>query len=203
MNVTCQHCKTTLNIPDHKLPKDKEASFKCPKCKGTVQVSSAKQKESFEDKKGSPFQFSFEDRLSVLVCTDNKDLKNLISSTVKQMGFNAEIADHTKAALNKMEYHSYHLVILDDAFDQENKGLSGIIDKLNAIDMSIRRRICLVLVSHKFNTNDNMAALHSSVNSIIHQDDILHLETFLSRVLAEHKNLYTIYNESLKLLGKA
>ena len=102
-----------------------------------------------------------------------------------------------------MEYHSFHLVILEDAFDQENNGLAGILDRLNTIDMSMRRRICLVLVSHKFNTSDNMAALHSSVNGIIHQDDILHLELFLSRVLEEHKNLYTVYNESLKLVGKA
>jgi len=108
-----------------------------------------------------------------------------------------------RGALSKMEYNAYHLLILDDDFDPDNKGATGIIDKLSAVDMSLRRRICIVLVSQKFNTNDNMAALHSSVNNVIHQDDIHHMETFLSKALADHKNLYSIYNESLKLAGKA
>jgi len=29
------------------------------------------------------------------------------------------------------------------------------------------------------------------------------MEAFLAKAVAEHKNLYSIYNESLKLVGKA
>ncbi|MCK5350446.1 MAG: hypothetical protein KAJ25_13705 [Desulfobacula sp.] len=140
--------------------------------------------------------------MNALVCIDGDELRKKVYSLVKQMGLNAEAVADTKAALKKLEYHIYHLVIMDDAFDQ-NKGFSGILDRMNTMDMSLRRRICLIWVSNKFNTNDNMAALHSSVNAIIHQDDIIHLEPFLSRALMEHKNFYTVYNESLKLAGKA
>lgn len=140
--------------------------------------------------------------MNALVCIDGDDLKKKVYSIIKQMGFKVEAVTNTKAALKKLEYHIYHLVIIDDAFDQ-NKGLSGILDRMNTIDMSLRRRICLVWVSNKFNTSDNMAALHSSVNHIIHQDDIINLKTFLSRALVEHKNFYTVYNDSLKQAGKA
>lgn len=140
--------------------------------------------------------------MNALVCIDGDDLKKKVYSIIKQMGFKVEAVTNIKAALKKLEYHIYHLVIIDDAFDQ-NKGLSGILDRMNTIDMSLRRRICLVWVSNKFNTSDNMAALHSSVNHIIHQDDIINLKTFLSRALVEHKNFYTVYNDSLKQAGKA
>ncbi len=71
------------------------------------------------------------------------------------------------------------------------------------MDMYLRRRICLVLLSNRFQTNDNMATLHSSVNNILNVRDITHVESFLTRVILDHKNLYTVFNESLKLAGKA
>jgi len=145
---------------------------------------------------------SFENRQNALVCIDDHGLKKKVYSAVNQMGLNAETVTDTKDALDKMEYHIYHLVIIDEAFEQ-NIGTLNIIDRMNTIDMSLRRRICLVLISNNFNTNDNMVALHSSVNYIIHLDDIPHLETFLSKVLTDHKNFYSVYNESLKLAGKA
>ncbi|WP_299978527.1 zinc-ribbon domain-containing protein [Desulfobacula sp.] len=195
MNVTCHNCKTKLNIPDYKISKDKESVFKCPKCKEKVHVPAVKQQKQISN-------LSFDERLNALVCIDGDDLKRKVYSLIKQMGLNAETAANTKAALKRLEYHIYHLVIIDDAFDQ-NKGFSGILNRMNTIDMSLRRRICLIWVSNKFNTNDNMAALHSSVDTIIHQDDIIHLEAFLSRALMEHKNFYTVYNDSLKQAGKA
>ncbi|MCD4722884.1 MAG: zinc-ribbon domain-containing protein [Desulfobacula sp.] len=202
MNVICHNCKTKLNIPDHKIPEDKDTTFKCPKCKEKVHIPAVKQQKPFKEKKRQVFHSSFDEQLNALVCIESEDLKKKVYSLVKQMGLNAETVTNTKAALKKFEYHIYHLVIIDDAFDQ-NKGVSGVIDRMNTIDMSLRRRICLVWISNKFNTNDNMAALHSSANYIIHLEDINHLEAFLSRALMEHKNLYTVYSDSLKLAGKA
>ena len=202
MNLSCSNCKAKFIIPDHKIPKDKDSALKCPKCKEKIQIPVVKQQKTVMEDKTQSVHLSFDERLNVLVCIDGDDLRKKVYALIKQMGMNAEAVTNTNSALNKMEYHIYHLVIIDDAFDQ-NKGFSGILDRMNTIDMSLRRRICLIWVSNKFNTNDNMAALHSSVNAIIHQDDIIHLEPFLSRALMEHKNFYTVYNESLKLAGKA
>jgi predicted Zn finger-like uncharacterized protein len=204
MNITCHSCNTKLNIPDHKLPKDKESTVVCPKCREKIQVPAAPKSDSpVEEKKNSFYQRRFEDRLNALVCVDRTELKSKINSVLDLMGLNAEAAVDIRGAFSKMEYNAYQLLVLEDDFDSENKGATGIIERMSAIDMSLRRKICIVLISRKFNTNDNMAALHSSVNNIIHQDDIHHMEAFLSKAVAEHKNLYSIYNESLKLVGKA
>ena len=202
MNITCHNCKTKLNIPDHKIPKGKDSAFKCPKCKETIQIPAVKQEKSVTEQVRKPFNQSYEERLNALICIDNENLNRQVSTIIQQMGLNIETVTNTKAALIKMEYHIYHLMVVDDAFDQ-NKGITGIVDRLNAIDMSLRRRICLVWINDEFNTNDGMVALHTSVNCVIHQEDVNHLEPILSRAMQEHKNFYTVYNESLKLAGRA
>ena len=204
MNVTCQSCKTKLNIPDHKIPKNKESILKCPKCNEKIHVSppDMKPNNSAKVKKSQSQPLAFEDRRNALVCIGDDDLKKKIYSTIDQMGFSAEMVNNTKAALKKMEYHIYHLVIMDETFDQ-NKGITGLIDRINSVDMYLRRQMCLVFVSDQFKTNDDMAALHASVNKVIQLDDINHLDAFLSKALMEHKNFYTVYNESLKLAGRA
>ena len=121
------------------------------------------------------------------------------------MGLNATQVATTNQALKKLEYHIYPLVVVDESFD-ENQGVDGIIDRLNTVDMSLRRKICLVFISSKLSTNDHMSALHTSVNDIINIDDIAHIEhlsIILPGILREHQNFYTIYNSSLELTGQA
>ncbi len=210
MNLACRHCNTKLSIPEHKIPKDKEATLKCPKCKGTIKISpnvpptsqSEQSIQSSMEIENQPQKTIFEDRLNALVCVGNEDLKKKIYLTIKQMGIDSTVVLHAKSALNKIEYNIYHLVIIDDSFDQ-GKGAKNVIAHLNNIDMSLRRRMCLVKISEDINTNDNMTALHTNVNAIIHLNDVIHIEAFLLKLLSEHKNVYTVYNESLKLAGKA
>lgn len=202
MNVTCQHCKTKLNIPEHKLLQGKESVFKCPKCKEKITVPSPKKsKPATSNSANSPKKF-FETQENAMVCIEDPAMKKNVFSMIAKMGFNAETVIDVDDALDRMEYHIYHLVILDEDFD-ENKGARRILSRMNTMDMSLRRKICLVLISNKYNSNDNMAALHTSVNNIINKDDISHLDSFLGQILLDHKNFYTVYNESLKQAVKA
>lgn len=198
MHVVCQHCQSKLTIPDHKVPSNKDAVLKCPKCQGKVKIHAS------TDLPGSEpgLSFSFQDQKRVLLCMDSDAMKQQVQPMLRQMGFNIEIVPDARTALDKMEYHIYHLVMIEEAFEQ-GRGLADIIDKMNNMDMSLRRRICLVLISSRFKTNDNMAALHNSVNNIIHKEDMVHLDAFLLKTMSEHRQLYTVYNDSLKQAGKA
>ncbi|MCP4672365.1 MAG: hypothetical protein GY857_13800 [Desulfobacula sp.] len=195
MNVTCDHCKTKLTIPDSKIPQDRDSIFKCPKCKEKIKIAAAKPEDQ-------NFDFFFEGQLNTpaLVCIGDNDLQKMVYFDIHNIGFNVNTVATSKEALKKLEYHIFPLIILDETFDQ-NKGVKRILDKLNAIDMSLRRKICLVFISKQLNTNDDMSALHASVNSVINVDDVPHLIEFLHRALTDHKNFYTIYNASMKPTG--
>lgn len=202
MNIICQQCQAKLTIPDHKLPAKKDATLKCPKCQGKIKIQPAKDLSGFNEQRNPAGPAAFQDRQSALLCIDSDTIQSQVQPLLRQMGFNIEIVQDTRKALDKMEYHVYQLVLIEDGFDQ-HQGLSSIIDKMNNLDMSLRRRICLVLISSRFKTNDDMAAMHNSVNSIIRQEDVVHLDAFLLKVLAEHRQFYTVYNDSLRQAGKA
>lgn len=199
MNITCEHCQARLNIPDERVPKDKDTTVGCPKCKGKI-IIKAKSTAAPAEKKGSGF--SFEDRLNAMICIGDMQTEQQVHQAVTNLGYDVLAVSDAPAALDKLEYHVYHLVVIDESFDQ-NLGLARILEKINMIDMSVRRRIALVLLSDRYKTNDHMAALHASVNSILNREDMIHIEPFIQQVTADHKNLYTVYNESLKLVGKA
>lgn len=38
MNIACQKCNSTYNLPDNRLPQDRVVSFPCPSCKSKVTV---------------------------------------------------------------------------------------------------------------------------------------------------------------------
>lgn len=202
MNVTCQQCKSKLNIPESKLVQGKEAVFKCPKCKEKITVPPVNRKAPSSLDVKDIAKKAFDDRENAMICIDDPANKKKAFSMLSQMGFNAETVIDVKDALDRMEYHIYHLIILDEDFD-EKKGAQQILRRMNSIDTSLRRQICLVLISSRFNSNDSMAALHSSVNNIIHSDDISYLDSFLSQIIMDHKNFYTVYNDSLKQTGRA
>ncbi len=204
MNLTCQHCKTRLNLADDKIPKGREATVTCPKCKEKIVIPPARP-ASRPAKENAGFQQTEifpENRMNALVCIMDDALEKKTVQSLKHLGYHVSVPASSQSAIEKMAYHIFHLVILDEAFEQ-GQGMARIIEKMNGIDMSLRRRSCLVMVSQSIRTDDNMAALHNSVNAILNAADAAHMEPFLAKAAADHKNLYAVYNESLKLAGKA
>ena len=52
MEVSCTQCKTQLNIPDEKIPKDQTVRISCPKCKNKIVI--APQKENIDESSPDP-----------------------------------------------------------------------------------------------------------------------------------------------------
>jgi predicted Zn finger-like uncharacterized protein len=211
MHITCPHCKTRLNIPDHKIPRDKDSSFKCPKCQEKVQVlvsqlnlsvpGSQKNEDPKKEFKGTG-GFPVQGREQALVCMDDSQERATLVAAVQALGFYVEATGSTSSALKKMAYHVYPLVLLNESFDQ-NKGFLAMSTHMDELDMSLRRQICLVLLSDRLPTGDPMSALHSSVNFIVGSDSLDHVEEILSAALTEHQNFYRVYNDSMRAAGKA
>lgn len=204
MNVTCPHCQTKLNVPDEKIPQDRDSFLKCPKCSERIKVP-ASQAGALDP--SDPGEFRSGSRPSsgrgrAMVCLGEGTPASVLAAALGQMEFEAEISKNILQALKKMEYHVYPLVLIDETFDQ-GRGLSELLAHMNDLDMSVRRRICLILLSRRISSTDRMAALHASVNHIIGAGDMAHLSDILSQALAEHEKFYIVYNESMKAAGKA
>ncbi len=214
MNVTCPHCKTKLNLPDDKVPKQRDSSFKCPKCKGVVQVKASpspppQPSEPREDSGhltlgGGDGLFRRSTRAQAMICMPESEIRNQLTAAIQRLGFSVDFPKNFQQAFKNLEYNNYPLVVVDDAFDTDRQ----MAVHMTEMDMSLRRRICLVRVTLGEETGNAMAALHSSVNAVIRTRDIqeeddLYIEDILNTALTEHEKFYAIFNDSMKAAGKA
>ncbi len=199
MNVTCSHCRTKVTIPDHKIPKDREVLFKCPKCKRKLEVPPKTAPREPDQQSASQISSAppvSDDGSTALICVDDPVTRRNVHATLTGMDFQVLSSNTSKMALSKMQYHIFNVLVLSDDFDG-GKGRAVMIDRLNRMDMTQRRRTCLVLISRPHKTNDAMTAFRLSVNHIINQKDISDLDQVMLRAITDHQNQYAVFKDCL------
>jgi predicted Zn finger-like uncharacterized protein len=219
MDITCSSCGTVLHVPDEKLPANQVATITCPKCKGKIKIdtrelnltaAASKKAEPARNEKRwaereddtSPLEF-FEEgvKLSLVLDTDELHLSE-IGPALEELGYKVVQPMSLPEAMSKIRLHPFDLVILSDGFDQ--MGLEGnpIINYLNRLSMSVRRKIYVVLISTKFKTMDNMMAFTMSANLVINPEDLANMRLILKKGTSENEKFYKVFMDTLKETGK-
>ncbi len=218
MNIICENCQAKLRLPDEKIPKGKTTILKCPKCKSNVSVNPDSisddtslnlpdQEVGFEETEGNsegyerPFDFVEEDVSTALVCETDSAFLEKIEDVLAFKEYHVIKAKTVREALAGIRFQTFDLIVLNENFDTENPDLNSVLKRLESMDMSVRRKIFVVLISDRFRTMDNMTALNKSVNLIINTKDINQFEKILSKEIAARNTFYRIYNEALKASG--
>ena len=109
----------------------------------------------------------------------------------------------TRRAMNRLRTHPFSLVILSDGFDGLGLSHSPILQYLNNLPMSVRRKIFLALVGDTFTTMDKMTAYAMSANMVIHEKDLRKLSHVLNRAISDHKRFYRVFMDTLEEVGRA
>lgn len=212
MKIACPACGSNANLPDEKVPKDKDFSFKCPKCGGSVPVKASI---------GSPgaaagldpstaavgpemSMFQAGGAKQALVCMPPSLGRKRILAGLEHVGLKAHLSESPAQALKNLEYYVYPLVVMDDAFDADKR----IAGYMNNMDMFLRRKICLVRLGPGLETGNAMTALDLSANYVIksqdlEQEDDALVNHLLAAALSEHEQMYAVFNDSMKAVGKA
>lgn len=211
MKIACPTCGINASLPDDKIPKDKDFSFKCPKCGASVPV-----KASAGPPGGDGFEQNTADMgpdtpklqaggpKQALVCIAPCLARNRIMAGLKHSGLKAHVPETPAQALKNLEYYVYPLVVIDEAFDTDK----ALADYMNNMDMFLRRKICLVRIGPGFETGNAMTALELSANYVIksqdlEQEDASLVNDVLVVALSEHEQMYAVFNDSMKAAGKA
>lgn len=211
MKIACPSCGSNANLPDDKIPKDKDFSFKCPKCGSSVPVKASAGNSGGDGfgqdtagmgsdapkrQAGGPKQ--------ALVCIAPCLARNRIMAGLKHAGLKADVPETPAQALKNLEYYVYPLVVIDEAFDTD-KAMAAY---MNNMDMFLRRKICFVRLGPGFETGNAMTALELSANYVIksqdlEQEDASLVNDVLAVALSEHEQMYAVFNDSMKAAGKA
>lgn len=224
MDIICEHCNAKLSIADNKIPSGKKISFTCPKCKNKIHIipenaksensinghgsfssdremfSKALNKEKSRDYNAAdkPFDFLDEDAKSVIVCVSDPGLRQIVEKVFKQMKYHIISVNNASTAATRMKYHIFDYIILSEGFDKKNSGTAVIKNYIQKLNMEIRRKIFVLLLSRRYRTADKMSAFHESVNLIINEKDLNNLDKIFLRSIREYEKFYSVFNDLIK-----
>jgi len=218
MDITCDNCQSKFKIPDEKIPTDKVATLRCPKCKEkiTIGAPSAEPQESPRqpeispmaaaaetyDATDKPFDFIEEEGKTALVCEADPGIRKTINNALADLDYHITIAENARDALKKMRYHNYDLTLVDEEFDTADPDRNGILIFIERLNMSIRRNMFVVLISNRFRTMDHMMAFNKSVNIIINISNIKDFDKILRRGITDNDYFYRVYKEMMRKTGR-
>ncbi len=150
-----------------------------------------------------PFDFLEEGGETALVCELDPAVREGISGSLKDLGYQVTAPLTAKDALKAMRFHVFDVVVLNELFDEADPQTNSVHQYMEDMAMTTRRQFFVVLVSEKFRTMDNMAAFNQSVNVIINLKNIDAAGKIIKQGVADHKAFYHVFQETLQKMGKA
>jgi len=210
IKLTCPKCKGSISLGNElspPAPESKEATngeeFRLRFIDAKGSKKPAEETYSYEDYSGDQALEFFEEGTKLaLVMADSQEHSELIRGAVEKIGYKFIVTPNTRDAIGKLRFHHFDLIILAEGFDGQPLDHSAILNYLNRLPMTVRRRIFLALVSDGFKTMDNMMAFAMSANVVINTKDTEKLHLVLRKAVAENERFYKVFIDTLVDTGK-
>lgn len=135
---------------------------------------------------------------TALVCIDHQQFQKLVVPQLIDMGYKVHLGLFEEDVLLKLKTYSYNVVIVYENFKGSKPEDNPILLEMIHRPGPQRREHFLVLLSHRFATNDAMSAFVQSVDQIVNVSDLANLKPVLRRGVAQYRELYTPFQETLK-----
>jgi len=210
MTVTCSKCHASLSIPDDRLPRGKVVNAACPRCGGPIAIdmttAPAPAAPARPDALAKPptesISYGERNQPRALVCVTDPAEQRQILSSLKDAGYAAHAAANPSEAVERLRFAEYAVVVLREGFDGPAGGAASLTDVLTDAPMGTRRNTHTVFVGPGVATHDTEAAFSKSVDLTIHTNDLPHFSDALTRSLAETEQIYRVFRETQRALGR-
>jgi hypothetical protein len=220
METRCGNCDAKLRVPDEKLKGPGPYRALCPMCKKEVRLepeSGGGTKETVSPEKSPPSERGGAsggwaglsplgnlrgNRASLLLEADPHQLAPIRQAS-EALGYQPVNAENTRDAMGKMRFHHFDLIVLSDRFDDSAWEESPVLNYLNTMSMSVRRRMFVALIGDDLKTLDPMTAFSLSADVVIGRNDAGNLQRILEECIAEKDKFYSVFMETLAETGRA
>ena len=135
---------------------------------------------------------------TALVCIDHQQYQKLVVPQLIDMTYKVHLGLFEEDVLLKLSTYSYNVVVVYENFKGSTVQTNPILGELINRPGSQRREHFVVLLSHRFATNDAMSAFVQSVDQIINVADLANFKPVLRRGVAQHRELYQGFHETMK-----
>ncbi len=135
---------------------------------------------------------------TALVCVDHQQYQKVVVAQLIDMTYKVHLGLFEEDVVLKLKTYNYDVVVVYENFKGSTLQTNPILAELAQRPDAQRRQHFVVLISHRFATNDAMSAFVYSVDQVINITDLANLKPVLRRGVTQHHELYNGFNEMLK-----
>jgi hypothetical protein len=135
---------------------------------------------------------------TALVCVDHQQYQKILVPQLIDMTFKVHLGLFEEDVILKLKTYSYDVVVIYENFKGSTLQTNPILREMVKRPDARRREHFVILLSHRFATNDAMSAFVQSVDQIINIADLANFKPVLRRGVAQYKELYHSFNDMLK-----
>ena len=135
---------------------------------------------------------------TALVCIDHQQFQKLVVPQLIDMSYKVHLGLFEEDVLLKLKTYSYNVVIVFENFKGSTVQTNPILRDMITRSGNQRREHFVVLLSQRYATNDAMSAFVQSVDQIINISDLANFKPVLRRGVAQYRELYHSFHETLK-----
>ena len=135
---------------------------------------------------------------TALVCVDHQQYQKIVVPQLIDLNYKVHLGLFEEDVVLKLHTYSYNVVAVYENFKNSTLETNPILREIRRQPDAQRREHFVVLLSHRFATNDATSAFVQSVDQIINIADLANFKPVIRRGVAQHRELYHSFAEMLK-----
>ena len=135
---------------------------------------------------------------TALVCVDHQQYQKIVVPQLIDMAYKVHLGLFEEDVALKLNSYDYDVVVIYENFKNSKLETNPLLREMTQRSDARRRQHFVVLLSHRFPTNDAMSAFVHSVDEIINIADLANFKPVLRRGIAQHRELYRSFNDMVK-----
>ena len=135
---------------------------------------------------------------TALVCIDHQQYQKIVVPQLIDINYKVHLGLFAEDVILKLKTYIYNVVIIYENFKGSTLQTNPILAEMANRPGANRRDFFVVLLSHRFATNDAMTAFVHSVDQIINVLDLANFKPVLRRSVAQHRELYQPFQETIQ-----
>ena len=135
---------------------------------------------------------------TALVCVDHQQYQKIVVPQLIDMTYKVHLGLFEEDVLLKLQTYNYGVVVIYENFKGSTLPTNPILLEMVKRPDAQRRQHFVVLLSHRFATNDAMSAFVHSVDLIMNITDLANFKPVIRRGVSQHRELHNSFDEMLK-----
>jgi len=135
---------------------------------------------------------------TALVCVDHQQYQKIIVPQLIDLTYKVHLGLFEEDVVLKLKTYTYDVVVIYENFKGCKVENNPLLREMIQLPDVRRREHFVILLSHRYATNDAMSAFVQSVDQIVNIADLANFKPILRRGVAQHHELYHAFTEMVK-----